>query len=239
VVTLQRKTRRALACCCACLIFWVDISAAEVSPAEPSQCFGSTSNGTLKNGVALPRHGDNFSTYSSLAHVLGRTYVHSTVKHIVLQAYEQLSHSHPDTVFVYGETGFKEGGEFKPHKTHRNGLSVDFMVPVVDKQGVSRPLPTHPLNKFGYDIEFDGQGQFEGLTIDYAAMAAHIAALHRAALQSGVDIWRVIFDPQLQPYLFDTAYGPYLQKHTQFSTRSSWVRHDEHYHVDFAVPCSP
>jgi len=25
----------------------------------------------------------------------------------------------------------------------------------------------------------------------------------------------------------------------RFSTRRSWVRHDEHYHVDFDIPCEP
>ncbi|OOF30883.1 hypothetical protein BZJ20_08950 [Salinivibrio proteolyticus] len=35
----------------------------------------------------------------------------------------------------------------------------------------------------------------------------------------------------------DTQYGLYLKQHIQLSTRRSWVRHDEHYHVDFAVPC--
>ena len=29
----------------------------------------------------------------------------------------------------------------------------------------------------------------------------------------------------------------YLKDNIQFSKRRSWVRHDEHYHVDFAIPC--
>ncbi|MDH5765520.1 MAG: replication initiation protein, partial [Gammaproteobacteria bacterium] len=27
------------------------------------------------------------------------------------------------------------------------------------------------------------------------------------------------------------------KKNIQFSTKRSWVRHDEHYHVDFSIPC--
>ena len=41
------------------------------------------------------------------------------------------------------------------------------------------------------------------------------------------DLWRVIFDPGLQPNLFRTQYGAYLKNNTQFSTRRSWVRHDD------------
>jgi penicillin-insensitive murein endopeptidase len=64
-----------------------------------------------------------------------------------------------------------------------------------------------------------------------------IASLHRAALVKGHDLWRVIFDSKLQPYLVKTKYGAYLKKHIQFSKKRSWVRHDEHYHVDFDIPC--
>jgi penicillin-insensitive murein endopeptidase len=167
----------------------------------------------------------------------GRTYVHSDVYSIVVGAYQQLNISHPDKRFKYAETGFQQGGEFKPHKTHRNGLSVDFMTPVVDDDGRSVHLPTNPLNKFGYDIEFDNQGRFDGLRIDYDALAAHLVALHQQARAQGHDIWRVIFDPKLQPKLFETEHGEYLKQHIQFSKKRSWVRHDEHYHVDFDVPC--
>jgi len=39
------------------------------------------------------------------------------------------------------------------------------------------------------------------------------------------------------PRLFATPRGPYLQQHLSFMKAKPWVRHDEHYHVDFAVPC--
>jgi penicillin-insensitive murein endopeptidase len=98
-------------------------------------------------------------------------------------------------------------------------------------------LPTHPFNKFGYNIEFDGVGNFEEYKIDYDALAAHIVSLHKEAVSQGYELWRVIFDPKLQPYLFKTKYAKYLKANIQFSKKRSWVRHDEHYHVDFEVPC--
>ncbi len=205
--------------------------------AEESTCFGTTSKGHLKNGVELPSSGANFVGYSDIARLAGRTYVHSQVKSIIISAYKTLETEQPNKVFKYAETGFEEGGQFKPHKTHRNGLSVDFMTPVKDESGQSVDLPTHPLNKFGYNIEFDSKGKYEEYAIDYIALSAHIVALHKEAKAQSVDLWRVIFDPKLQPELFKTSYGPYLKKHIQFSKKRSWVRHDEHYHVDFDIPC--
>ncbi|BFM09408.1 penicillin-insensitive murein endopeptidase [Halioxenophilus aromaticivorans] len=205
--------------------------------AEESTCYGTTASGRLIDGVALPESGDNFVGYSSLARTAGRTYVHSKVRDIVVAAYKSLNKNLPGVVFKYAETGFKNGGQFTPHKTHQNGLSVDFMVPVRNAAGESVHLPTNPMNKLGYDIEFDQDGRYQQFTIDYNALAAHIVALHKASKHSGYDVWRVIFDPHLQPNLMQTAHGNYLAEHIQFSERRSWVRHDEHYHVDFAIPC--
>ncbi|WP_372834217.1 penicillin-insensitive murein endopeptidase [Pontibacterium sp.] len=205
--------------------------------AKVSTCYGTTSSGRLENGVRLPAAGKNYTGYSSVARLAGRTYVHSSVKEIIVQAYKTLETEQPKKVFKYAETGFENGGKFKPHKTHRNGLSVDFMTPVTTSQGKSVHLSTHPLNKFGYNIEFDEAGKYDDLTIDYIALAAHIVSLHKAAKAQGHDLWRVIFDPKLQPHLFTTKYGNYLKENIQFSKRRSWVRHDEHYHVDFAIPC--
>ncbi len=204
---------------------------------DTSVCFGTTSDGRLTNGVQLPSKGSNFVGYSATARFAGRTYVHSSVRDIIVDAYRFLKKEQPNKVYKYAETGFKEGGQFKPHKTHRNGLSVDFMTPVINKKNQSVHLPTHALNKFGYNIEFDKNLQYEGLSINYEALAAHLYALHKTAKTLGFDLWRVIFDPMLQPRLFETKYGPYLHAHVQFSKKRSWVRHDEHYHVDFSIPC--
>lgn len=205
--------------------------------AGESVCYGTTSIGRLENGVQLPSGGKNFVEYSTVARLAGRTYVHSSVKQIILNSYKNLEQEQPDKVYKFAETGFKQGGEFSPHKTHRNGLSVDFMTPVIDSNGKSVHLPTHPFNKFGYAIEFDKNNSYDDLVIDYPAMAAHLYSLHKQAKSLGFDLWRVIFDPRLQPGLFSTQYGDYLKKHIKFSTKPSWVRHDEHYHVDFKIPC--
>ena len=111
------------------------------------------------------------------------------------------------------------------------------MTPMIDKNGQSLHLPTNPFNKFGYDIELDKNGAYKSMQIDYEALAAHIVALDKQAKLSGHDLWRVIFDPKLQPKLYETQYAKYLKDNIQFSKKRSWVRHDEHYHVDFAIQC--
>ena len=205
--------------------------------ADQSISYGTTSNGSLENGSQLPSEGSNFIGYSTVARLAGRTYVHSEVKEIIVSAYKSLEISMPGKVFKYAETGFEEGGQFRPHKTHQNGLSVDFMTPMISPGGVSEHLPTHPFNKFGYNIEIDPEGNYGDLKVDYAALAAHIVELDKEAKRKGYKLWRVIFDPKLRPYLFVTEYGNYLQDNVQFSKKRSWVRHDEHYHVDFEIPC--
>lgn len=201
-----------------------------------STCFGTTSAGRLENACKLPASGSNFTTYSSLLRLAGRTYVHCEVADVVLDAYALLNDIVPDSIYVYGETGSKNGGQFKPHKTHQNGLSVDFMIPVFDKRGRSVPLPTNILNKYGYNIDFTLDGTYEDLKIDYESFAEHLAATKVAAKKSGVGIWRVLFDPEMQGSLRNTKAWTKISD-LNFSKKRSWVRHDDHYHIDFIVPC--
>ena len=211
------------------------ISVSSVS-AEESTCFGTTAKGRLENGAQLPSSGANFSTYSSIGSLAGRTYVHSMVLATILAAYKALETSAPGKLLVYGETGWESGGRIRPHKTHQNGLSVDFMVPVL-KGGKSVPLPTSPLNKFGYDLEFSDSGEFDVYRIDFSAMANHLLELQKAASARRIKISRVIFEVPLQKHLFATAEGAQLKGLMTFSTKQAWVRHDEHYHIDFEIPC--
>ena len=209
------------------------------SAASASSCFGTTSNGRLEGGEQLPRSGANFSAYSLAGVVAGRTYVHRTVAKAVTDAYRALEQAAPGKVFVYGETGWEKGGRFKPHRTHQNGLSVDFMVPVLDRNGRSVPLPTNLLNKFGYDIEFDANAEWDGLRIDFEAIGEHLYQLHLAAANAKAGIALVILDVNYLPMLFATRRGIWLREHVKFMPKQAWVRHDDHYHVDFAVTCKP
>ncbi len=200
---------------------------------EPSASIGTPENGELINGKRLPTRGSNFVAYSYLGSMLGRNSVNIRVRDAVIESYEAVHIKHPEKTFVYGETGWPHGGRFRPHKSHENGLSVDFMVPILDEDGGSVPLPTSVFNKFGYGIEFDKTGAYGKYRIDFDSMAEHIYELNQATKRNGLIIRRVIFAPELQPHLFNTEYGRLIKDRIKFSIRPSWVRHDEHYHVDF------
>jgi penicillin-insensitive murein endopeptidase len=203
---------------------------------DPSRSTGSPASGKLQNGRRLPTSGTNFSAYSRIGALVGRNSVHEAVRSAVTEAYAALAASHPDLTFVYGETGWPRGGPFSPHRTHQNGLSVDFMVPVRDENGRAVPLPTAPWTRFGYGLEFDRQGRLGNLQIDFEAMAAHLAALEEAARAHGTGIELLIFAPEFQALLWRTPAGRRLQGRFPVMTTPAWVRHDEHYHVNFRNP---
>lgn len=220
-----------------CLLFAL-LSCAVTASAEESVCFGTTANGRLEHGVRLPLSGENFSAYSFLGWSLGRTFVHTKVRRTVVKTFAALETAAPGKVFVYGETGWESGGRMKPHKTHRNGLSLDMMVPVL-RDGESVPLPGGLYNRYGYDIEFDNDGRYGAYTIDFEAMGELLYQLHRAAKAQRIGIARVIFEVPLQRHLWRTRRGAYLRANIAFSTRPAWVKHDEHFHVDFQTACRP
>jgi penicillin-insensitive murein endopeptidase len=206
---------------------------------DESVCFGDTNAGRLENSRRLPFSGDNFSTYWSLGWLLGRTNMHGTPRDIVVDAYASLAQSDPDLTFVYGEAGWPWGGWFWPHRTHQNGLSVDFVVPVRDAEGSSIPFPRTMWTGGFYAVDVNSDGRFGEYRIDFDAMAAQLTALRVAAAKKNARIRRVFFDPGLQLRLFATPAGADLSSQISFSTNRSWFRHDAHYHVDFDMPCRP
>lgn len=166
--------------------------------------------------------------------------MHDQVRQAVLEAYANVRTTLPDKTYVYGETGFAHGGPIPPHRTHQAGLSVDFMVPVLDDAGRSVPLRSSPSNKFGYALEFDDQGRIPGYRIDFDAMAEQLYQISMTSRRHGLTIERVIFDPRLTERLFESSrHGAELQRILPFMKARPWIRHDEHYHIDFGLACRP
>jgi penicillin-insensitive murein endopeptidase len=198
----------------------------------PSKSNGQVWNGSLESGKRIPFEGENFTTYGFFGYILGRTYVHDKVMKTVLDAYEICQKTCPETEFVLGECGWPFGGRFLPHRTHQNGLSVDFMTPLSES---GKSVHRHGLSDvWGYKLEFDNTGKSGKLEIDYATMAKHIAAVEKAALENGISIQKIIFDPVLQPFLFETEEGRKLS-HLPFTSNRVAIRHDDHYHIDFGL----
>lgn len=202
----------------------------------PSRSSGTSASGAIANAKRLPASGENFVTYSRFGSLIGRTCVHGDVRDAVVAAYATLADEMPQARFTYGETGWCwGGGRMRPHRTHQNGLSVDFMVPVVGPDGEAASFPAWPWTKFGYGVEFDADGRSDGLHIDFDAIAAHLLALDKAARARGLKIRRVIFAPKLRQKLFATPLGREVRRRLRFMKGRAWVRHDEHYHVDFSL----
>ena len=215
-------------------VYFGNSTLARLQDQTPSRSLGTTSSGHLVNGKRLPTTGSNFRAYSRLGALLGRNTVHSAVRMTILDAYAALDSTDPARVWVYGETGWPHGGPFWPHRTHENGLSADFMMPVQGPEGRPALFPTSPFSRFGYDLEFDTQGHLGSLQVSFEAVARHLLALQQAAGRHGLAIDRVIIAPEYQPLLFATPTGRRLAG-LPFMKAPAWVRHDEHYHIDFRV----
>lgn len=207
--------------------------ATALESSAPSVSIGRKGAGRLEHGKRLPTAGPNFIAYSRLGTLLGRNSVHADVRAAILDAYRELEHTQRGVTFVYGETGWPSGGRLRPHRTHQNGLSADFMVPVRGAAGAPSVLPTAPWHKFGYAVEFGPDGRAGALRIDFEAVAAHLVALEQAAARHGLAIELVIFAPEFQNQLARTEQGRGVLQRLWFMRSEPWVRHDEHYHVDF------
>ena len=221
--------------CGFCIWEWGNTVFIFFESSQPSRSFGSPAHGSLQNGKRLPTRGKNFQAYSNLGALLGRNSVQDRVRTLILDCYDQLNQILPDVHFVYGETGWPQGGPFPPHKTHQNGLSVDFFVPVRDQNRKSVPYPAAIWNKFGYGLEFDSDGKSGAYQIDFEAIAQHLQRLQATASKYGLSIDVVIFDNALQNHLFKTPTGQTIRTIIPFSKSQPWVRHDEHYHVNFRL----
>ncbi len=223
----------------AILLRWGNDGLAALQASAPSESRGTPERGAIVNSRRLPTKGPNFVAYSYVGALLGRNSVHSAVRATILDAYRALSASAPDVQWVYGETGWPSGGPFPPHRSHQNGLSVDFFVPVRNDVGRSERVAAWPWTEFGYALNFDtsgkGTGAARGQHIDFPALAAHLSALAAAAPRHGLAIDLVIFAPELQRQLFALPEGAALRSRLRFMPRPAWVRHDEHYHVNFRV----
>ncbi|WP_437741092.1 penicillin-insensitive murein endopeptidase [Sorangium sp. So ce1504] len=203
--------------------------------AAPSESAGSPARGRLLHGHPLRPSGPGHVTYSYLGASLGRQYVHGAVRDALEEAFAACAAARPGRRFVVGETGHRDGGPFWPHRTHQNGLSVDIFVPLRDGAGRPADVSTYPWNKLGYGLEFDAQGRWGELTIDFDDLARLLSALDEKARPRKLRIQRIILAPEYVPLLLASPAGRKLGSLAGAIPRGPvWWRHDEHVHIDFA-----
>lgn len=214
----------------------------DLSADGDSVCHGTPGDGWLEGGERPAAFGRNFRPYCWLCVLALRTHGHAEVVATMEDAYAAMAEFRPELRLVYGEIGFPWGGWFYPHRSHQNGLAVDFMTPMTpsaDNPG-GEP-PTWLINRFGYGatLDADGVDAATGARADFDAILQHLGALEANARARGGRIARVIFAPDLQDDLLAAAGGNgSLSQLIPFSVSPAWVRHDDHYHVEFDFPCA-
>lgn len=203
-----------------------------------STAVGSVSSGALENATLIPFKGENYEYFDAASYMGGRAFTHNKVATITVNSYAALLEQGVDRKFKVMEFSNKHGGKMFPHRTHQNGLSVDYMMPL-QKDGA----PYYELDKKGashYLLEFDKEGRYVedlDVSIDFDMAARHILELDKQARKQGMRIQKVIFNTNLKDELYATEYGKKLKTSGIYITRnlSKLINdlHDDHYHIDF------
>lgn len=203
-----------------------------------SASIGSVSDGKLENGKIVPFYGPNFTYFDKDSYFASRSFTNEVVKTIVLDAYTQLVTQVPERRFYLMELSNREGGKIYPHRTHQNGLSVDFMMPKLQNGVPNYQLDT--LGKDHYFLEFNNSGEYvkdTSIKVDFDLIAQHILILNDAAKKQGYSIDKVIIKMEYKDELFNTPHGKILAKSGIYITKNLTPIvnsiHDDHFHVDF------
>lgn len=204
----------------------------------PSQSIGSVSNGTLKNGKLIPYKGSNFCYFDETSYLSGRAFTNEKVLKTILSGYKKLESLRPSRKFQIMECSHQHGGKLWPHRTHQNGLSVDFMMPKLKNS-----KPYYKLDSLGtnhYWLTFDDNGKYEKdttISLDFELIAQHLLVLQAEAKKQHLKIAKVIIKIELKEELFKGHYGQLLEQSGIYIVKSLTPTinnlHDEHYHVDF------
>lgn len=205
---------------------------------KESKSIGSVSNGTLENGKIMPYYGINFTYFDRDSYLASRAFTSDVVKKIILNTYDVLRANYPERKFYLMELSNHHGGKIYPHRTHQNGLSVDFMMPKLKNGAPNYDLDT--LGKQHYFLEFNDQGEYvqdTAIKVDFNLVARHILLLNEAANKLGYAIEKVIIKVEYKDDLFETPYGKKLKTSGIYvvNNLSPMINaiHDDHFHIDF------
>ncbi len=211
-----------------------------VDSLKNSISLGVPGKGSMKNGKIIPYSGVNFHYFSKASYLGGRAFVNHNLKELVLESYKDLYAQFPEQQFGIMECSKKEGGQISGHRTHRNGLSIDFMSPKMKENN-----PYYGLDNLGaahYLLAFNNDGKLTvepSIEIDFEMMGQHILALNKKAKQHHLRIKKVILKKELKDDLYKTKSGSIIKKKGIYITMNLPPRineaHDDHYHIDFEL----
>ncbi len=201
---------------------------------------GTVGNGSLVNGKLFPFSGPNFQYFDTASYMEKRAYVNDRVLEAVLATYDSLYTKYPDRSFRVMECSNEHGGKIAPHRTHQNGLSIDFMTPLA-RNGVACP-DYDDDGVMHYLMDFDDTGHYledKSVVIDFDLLGEHLIILNELASQHGLKIDKVIFKKELKDELYASEYGDLIRKKGIYITKNLTpminALHDDHYHIDFGI----
>jgi penicillin-insensitive murein endopeptidase len=201
----------------------------------PSASSGSSSRGSLSGGRAFLPQGRGHVTCSVLSSALGRQHAHERVVAAVTAGLNEAS-GRTGRRFVLGEAAWPRGGDFRPHRTHRNGLSVDLFLPFEDERGRATMPLFSPWSWSGYRFDLEEGDRLGRHRVDWSDLAEALVGIAAAAEDEGLVVERVILAPDLQPLLLAEGRRERLRGlASRLNERASWWRHDEHVHLDFRL----
>lgn len=208
-----------------------------------SVSIGKVNNGALKNGVKFAYYGKNYNYFSFTSYfLLRRSYVHEKVRLVTLNAYRNLNKRFPNQQWGIMECSRPHGGKMKPHRTHQNGTSIDFMTPLKWTLSGSQYRWRAHLGVWHYLLGFDKDGYLnkrKKVRIDFDMIANHILELNKEAKKEGLRIKKVIFKINLKDDLFKSKIGKKLKRSgiyfAKYLTPMVDNVHDDHYHIDFGL----
>lgn len=205
--------------------------------ALPSKAIGTVGKGSLQNGKLIPYYGKNYTYFDSLSYFEGRAFTHELVRDIILNSYDSLAQL-CDNHFYLMELSNKEGGKMFPHHTHQNGMSVDFMMPMLKEGKTYTGLDT--LGADHYWLKFDNSGKWTEdprVSVDFNLIARQVLILDAEAKKLGLKVAKLIVKIEYKDELFETEYGKQLKESgiyvVQKLTPMVNELHDEHFHIDF------
>jgi penicillin-insensitive murein endopeptidase len=200
---------------------------------------GSSNGGTIENPYKMDLYGKNFSYFSYLSYFgLGMCFTSERVYNSLKDCMKALESSAAGKHFYIMELSRKNGGKTLLHQTHRAGLSVDLMVPKLNKNGKQTRFYDH-CGLWHYCFNFDKEGRMNidnSVQIDFESLALLIHELEIAAAKNGSPLQRVIIRDEIRDNLFKTPSAARLNKALIASyPQNKFVNkmHDDHIHVDF------
>ena len=208
-----------------------------------SASIGTVGNGSLKHAKLMPYKGKNFIYFDRKSYLAGRGFMNGLLLSSVLDTYDSLSRVLPHHYFNIMECSNEVGGEMFPHKTHQNGMSIDFMMPKLKND-----KPYYGLDTIGashYALNFDDDGKYTrdpSITIDFNLVARKILLFDYFARKNGLNIFKVIIKIEFKDELFATEYGKILKESGIYVVQglSPLINrlHDDHFHLDFGFTYS-